>query len=117
MGVMKLDALFLKLGSLVGVKAGYPFRGGVDAVAEGTVFAVQMKDLDPLLGLSWDTVLRCELGGRGNADWLRNDDLVLVSRGTRFFAVQVVNPPERTVCGPHLFHLRIKPGVTVQSGF
>jgi restriction endonuclease S subunit len=32
-----------------------------------------------------------------------------VSKGARFYAVCIDDPPERAVCSPHFFHLQVAP--------
>ena len=114
---MSIHAAQVSLGEVVGVRAGYPFRGPIEEWSEGTVRAVQMKDMDPIEGVSWSTVIHTRLAGRREADWLLPDDLLFVSRGTRFYAACLDAPPAPAVCGPHLFHLRVKPGSQLIPAF
>jgi len=114
---MLIHALRVALGSEVHVKAGHPFRGAIPEVRGGSVRAVQMKDIDPIAGVDWGGVIHTRLGGRLQADWLASDDLLFVSRGTRFYATCLDAPPGPAVCGPHLFHLRVKPGRQVLPAF
>ncbi len=101
-------ALKMKLGDLTHVRAGHPFRGAVEALPEGAVAVVQMKDILPGGGVDWSSAVRTELVGRKEPDWLSGGDLLFVSRGSRYFAVCVDSPPAPAVCGPHLFHLTVK---------
>ena len=101
-------ALKTKLGDLAHIRAGHPFRGAVEAVPEGAVAVVQMKDILPGGGVDWSSAVRTELVGRKEPDWLSDGDLLFVSRGSRYFAVCVDSPPAPAVCGPHLFHLTVK---------
>lgn len=101
-------ALKIKLGDLAHIRAGHPFRGAVEAVPEGAVAVVQMKDILPAGGVDWSSAVRTELVGRKEPDWLSDGDLLFVSRGSRYFAVCVDSPPAPAVCGPHLFHLTVK---------
>ena len=101
-------ALKMKLGDLVHIRAGHPFRGAVEAFPEGAVAVVQMKDILPGGGVDWSSAVRTELLGRKEPDWLSGGDLLFVSRGSRYFAVCVDSPPAPAVCGPHLFHLTVK---------
>lgn len=112
-----IHAIFIHLGDLVNVQSGFPFRGSISEVAGGAVLAVQMKDVDPELGVRWQGVLRTELLGRKGPDWLRAGDLLFVSRGSRFHAVCLDAPPGPAVCNPHFFHLRVKPKAKVLPGF
>ncbi|OUL98012.1 restriction endonuclease subunit S [Variovorax sp. JS1663] len=107
---MRIHAVRALLGNEVHLRAGHPFRGAIEEVHDGPVRAVQMKDLDPVLGVDWRGVLRTRLGGRRPPDWLASGDLLFVARGTRFYAACVDMLPGPAVCGPHLFHLRVKPG-------
>ncbi|HTH10800.1 MAG TPA: restriction endonuclease subunit S [Acidovorax sp.] len=100
-------ALRMKLGDLAHIRAGHPFRGAVEAVPEGAVAVVQMKDILPGGGVDWSSAVRTELVGRKEPDWLSDGDLLFVSRGSRYFAVCVDSPPAPAVCGPHLFHLTV----------
>ena len=101
-------ALKTKLGDLAHIRAGHSFRGAVEAVPEGAVAVVQMKDILPAGGVDWSSAVRTELVGRKEPDWLSDGDLLFVSRGSRYFAVCVDSPPAPAVCGPHLFHLTVK---------
>ncbi|MDM0075248.1 restriction endonuclease subunit S [Variovorax sp. J2P1-59] len=114
---MTIHAFRVALGEVVGIKAGYPFRGSIEKLPDGPVRAVQMKDIDPVEGVNWNTVTPTRLAGRGQADWLVADDLLFVSRGTRFYATCLDAPPGPAVCGPHLFHLRVKPGSHLVAAF
>jgi len=114
---MSIHAHRASLGDVVAVRAGHPFRGSIEALCDGPVRAVQMKDLDPLDGIHWPGVVRTQLGGRRQADWLLDGDLLFVSRGTRFYAACVDAPPGAAVCGQHLFHLRVKRGSSLIPAF
>lgn len=115
--VMQFDAIRNELGGLVSIQAGFPFRGTIDVLAAGSVLAVQMKDLDAQRGIDWTGVIRTELPGRKSPDWLQPGDVLFVSRGTRFYAVCVDTPPGLAVCGPHFFHLRVKPSADLLPAF
>jgi len=117
MCIMSIHALRTELGAEVRIRAGYPFRGTIPEEREGPVHAVQMKDLDPLRGIDWRGVIRTRLSGRRDADWLAPEDLLFVARGSRFHATCVGELPGPAVCGPHLFHLRIKPGRALLPAF
>lgn len=115
---MSIHALRRAVGDVVSVRAGYPFRGSIGEVLEGPVRAVQMKDMDPIDGVRWEGVIRTQLGGRGQAEWLLAGDLLFVSRGTRFYAACLDTPPPGpAVCSQHLFHLRVRAGREVLPAF
>lgn len=107
--IMTFDAVKISLGAVAAVRSGYPFRGALQEAADG-VPVVQMKDIHPDSGVEWRGVLRTELRGRKEPDWLAPDDILFVPRGNRFFAARVRPPPAPAVCGPHLMHLRVRSG-------
>lgn len=115
--IMQFDAMKIEIGELVSIQAGFPFRGAIGVLAAGSVLAVQMKDLDAERGIDWTGVIRTELTGRKSPDWLQLGDVLFVSRGTRFYAVCVDTPPGPAVCGPHFFHLRVKPKARLLPAF
>lgn len=112
-----IDAKEYRLADLAAIRSGYPFRGALAEVHSGGVPVVQMKDIDPALGVEWSRVLRAELTGRKEPDWLHADDVLFVPRGQRFFAACVSPPPAPAVCGPHLMHLRVRPGSGLVPAF
>lgn len=105
---MKDAAFKIRMKNLVHIRAGHPFRGAVEAVDAGSVAVAQMKDIQPGCGVDWASTVRTELVGRKEPDWLREGDLLFVSRGSRYYAACVDQPPGPAVCGPHLFHLTVR---------
>lgn len=112
---MPIDAAAIN--DLVDLTVGYPFRGAIVAVPSGSTIAVQMKDTDPEDGVSWTKATRTELPGRKRPNWLRKGDVLVVSRGSRFYAVCIDTSPQPAVCSPQFFHLRIKAGIDVIPAF
>ena len=106
--VIVIDATILTVADLVDLQGGYPFRGSIEESSDGDALAVQMKDVDPDLGVIWSTVMRTTLVGRKQPDWLQAGDILFVSKGARFYAVCLDVPPHPSVCSPHFFHLRVK---------
>ena len=114
---MKIDAFSLVLGYAARVRPGYPFRGSIDVSVDGDVLAVQMKDVDVEGGVGWADVLRTSLEGRKQPEWLKADDVLFVSKGARFYAVCIDEPPIPAVCSPHFFHLQVAPQVPLLPAF
>lgn len=114
---MNIDAKFFILGDVVDVKSGHPFRGSVEESVEGNAIAVQMKDVDSGYGVNWNGVIRTSLVGRKQPDWLRAGDVLFTSRGARFHAVCIDEPPSPAVCSPHFFHLQVVPHVPLLPAF
>ncbi|MBJ7309420.1 restriction endonuclease subunit S [Rugamonas sp. CCM 8940] len=114
---MMIDANILHIAEVADVRGGYPFRGSIEEWMDGSALAVQMKDVDPEHGVSWPGVIRTELAGRKQPDWLKEGDILVVSKGARFYAVCLDHPPRPAVCSPHFFHLQVKSSVAVLPAF
>lgn len=115
--IIVIDAKVTPIADLATVRSGYPFRGPIKEVHSGGVLVAQMKDIDPSLGLQWGAVIRAELTGRKEPEWLQAGDILFVPRGQRFFAASIGTPPDEAVCGPHLVVLRVHPGARVAPDF
>jgi hypothetical protein len=114
---MPIDANIVTLMEIASLQAGYPFRGPIEQVPNGEVLVVQMKDVDPELGVTWPGALRTTLGGRKYPDWLRAGDMLFVAKGARFYAVCVDEPPCPAVCSPTFFHMRVTNPAAVDPEF
>lgn len=114
---MTIDANFSTVGSVVSLQGGYPFRGSIEESADGGTLAVQMKDVDPDHGVNWSGVTRTTLTGRKHPDWLKAGDVLFVSKGARFYAVCIDEPPSAAVCSPHFFLLQVLPRAALLPAF
>jgi restriction endonuclease S subunit len=114
---MTIDAISVELESVAGVRSGHPFRGSVEESADGDVLAVQMKDVDVEGGVNWPGVIRTSLVGRKEPEWLKAGDVLFVSKGARFYAVCIDEPPSRAVCSPHFFLLQVAPQAPLLPAF
>ncbi|MNK35557.1 EcoKI restriction-modification system protein HsdS [compost metagenome] len=95
------------LGDVASIRQGHPFRGAIAAVAEGPVQVIQLKNL-ALDGLQErDHLLRTALRARKPPDWVQDQDVLIAARGNHPLAMLLHNPPESTVCSPHLYVLRV----------
>ena len=97
-----------KLKDLVTLSAGHPFRGALVPVAHGDVAVVQIKDVDAESKLCDADLIRVTLSTKKRPDFLKQDDILFVSRGTSFPAAIVQCPLRLTVAAPKLFVLRAK---------
>jgi restriction endonuclease S subunit len=114
---MSIDAQHFPIGNLATLQSGYPFRGSIEESADGDALAVQMKDVDPDHGVNWSGVTRTSLTGRKQPEWLKAGDVLFVSKGARFYAVCIDEPPTPAVCSPHFFHLQVAPRVPLLPAF
>jgi hypothetical protein len=111
-----IDAVKESLRTLAEFRVGYPFRGAIEPVPGGTVAVVQMKDVSATGVMNWAAVVRTELTGRREPDWLVSGDVLFVARGNHYYAA-LDAVPNRSICGPHLYHLRLKRGSAVLPEF
>ena len=114
---MSIDAKYFTIRNLTTLRSGYPFRGSIEESADGEALAVQMKDVDPDLGVSWSGVMRTTLAGRKQPDWLKAGDVLFVSKGARFYAVCIDETPSAAVCSPHFFLLQVLPRAELLPAF
>lgn len=117
MCMIKIDAHLIQLGSAAHVQSGYPFRGSIVESIDGDALAVQMKDVDVDGGVNWADVISTSLAGRKQPDWLKAGDVLFVSKGARFYAVCIDEPPSPAVCSPHFFHLQVAPHLPLLPAF
>lgn len=114
---MPIDAFVFELRRAVVVKSGHPFRGSIEEVAGGDALALQMKDVDLDAGVNWAGAIRTSIAGRKQPDWLKAGDVLFVSKGARFYAVCLDEPPGPSVCSPHFFHLQVAPHAPLLPAF
>jgi restriction endonuclease S subunit len=93
---------------LVSLMAGHPFRGSIENSPDGDVAVVQMKDVEPELGINTANLYRVHLTGRKKPDYLNSGDILFIGRGNRIFAVLVDRDLANAVAGSHFFVLRVK---------
>ena len=115
--IMRNDAVRTDLNAVAEIRQGYPFRGSIPETPGGSVRVIQMKDVTRTGLRDCDPLVATELHGRKEPDWLRNQDLLFVARGTSNYAVLVTDPSPRTVCSPHLYVIRVKQTERLLPGF
>lgn len=106
-----IESTFLR--HLAVVSAGYPFRGSVDDLDDGDVAVIQLRNVDPDAGIDWASLSRVELPRQSAKAFLKPEDIILSTRGGRNIAYHISECPERTVCSPHFFVIRLKSGIVV----
>lgn len=100
------------LRELVDIWPGYPFRGKLPLSPGGEAFVVQFRHVEVGARVqdSAGTFLdRANLTGRKSPNFLQQEDVLFMAKGTRNFAAVIGDVPENTVCTPNFYHLRLKP--------
>lgn len=103
--IMRNDAL---LHEIADVRLGHPFRGAVPEVVNGTARVVQIRDISRAGLRDCDALIRTELEGRKDPDWLHDQDVLFVAKGSNAYAAPVLRAPERTVCSQHIYVVRVR---------
>lgn len=94
------------LGECATIAAGFPFRGAVDGLEEGSVAVIQMRNVDNTSGVDWAALATVDLPTKRQPDLLASGDVILTTRGRRYFALALSKIPVPTVCSPHFFVIR-----------
>lgn len=105
---MRNDVKKYQLKAVADIRQGYPFRGSIPEIRDGTIRVIQIKDLTQVGLKSCDALLKTEIESGKEPDWLRNEDVVFAGRGLNTLAMAVAPVSPRTICSPHLYVFRIK---------
>jgi hypothetical protein len=103
------QATSYRLGEMIRVKAGYPWRGAIPVVNDGSVIAIQAKDISEMGEVILTDCVRSELTGKRDADWLRRGDVLLINKGSRSTAAFVECDLPDTTCSSSIYLLQPKP--------
>lgn len=98
----------MRISTIASVSAGFPLRGSVDALEDGEVAVVQMRNIALGSGVVWRSTSKVTLPTKRKPDWLRDGDIIFAARGAKNYAVALDGVPRRSVCSPHFFILRVK---------
>ena len=90
------------------IKAGHPFRGTIKEDSEGNGFVVQVKNLNSDGKIDLEQLVQTNVQGRRTPEWLKNGDVLFLSRGPKLTAAAVIDPPEKAVCSPHFFVIELQ---------
>jgi restriction endonuclease S subunit len=85
------------------IRAGYSFRGGIEAVPDGAYRVVQIKDVRESEPIAAEDLVRTDLPDAIHDHLLRRGDVLFVSRGTRKQAVVVDQDLPDTIFGSQFF--------------
>ena len=106
-----------KLADIASIRQGHPFRGAINAVTDGPVRVIQLRDLSASGMHDPNELLRTRLHSRKTPDWVQEGDVLLAARGVHPLAVLLCNPPADTVCSPHLYVIRVSDQDLVMPAF
>lgn len=88
------------------VQVGVPFRAGLDAVQNGEVSVIQMRDTySPVVDMG--NLVRTDVEIKGEHHWIQIGDIVFRSRGMTTTASIVRDAPPKTIAAAPLMRIRV----------
>ena len=90
------------------IKAGHPFRGSIQESRGGNGHVIQLRDVDGDAQINWQALVRAEISGRKQPDWLKRGNIIFSARGSRNLASVVPDIDIPVVCSPHFFIIDLK---------
>lgn len=99
------DAFNVKaeLQQIAEIKAGHPFRGSITESKAGNGYVIQLRDVDQNAQINWQTLIRADISGRRQPDWLRAGNILFSVKGAKNVASVVPYLDFPVVCAPHFF--------------
>lgn len=105
------------LGDIADITTGYPFRVGISDDPSGTVRVIQMRDTSPPASVAWEEAARVPMEKNMEQYLLRNDDILFVMRGGKYYAIHAGVVPCTALPSPHFFRVRVLPGQALEPAF
>lgn len=102
----------VKLSDIATVKAGHAFRGKIPEESNGNGYVIQQRDINENGIINWTGLVRTEVTGRREPDWLEPGDIIFSARGVRNIATCIDEIEMPVVCGPYYFLIHINSDVT-----
>jgi len=98
----------MKLSDISTITAGYPFRCAITPDEKELVRVIQMADAHLDTKIAWDNLDRTGLPGKKPSSWLKDGDIIFMSRGSSNIAICLEDVPEYCVCAPNFYVIKLK---------
>ncbi len=105
------------LSDLAVVSAGYALRTSAEVLPDGDVCMIQQRNILTSGRLDWSDVDRVSIPEKKSQAWLVDGDILFAARSANNFAVTIDSPPEKTLCSPHFFVIRVKEHTLINPHF
>jgi restriction endonuclease S subunit len=102
----------VKLSDIATVKAGHAFRGKIPELSSGNGYVIQQRDINENGIINWTGLVRTEVTGRREPDWLQPGDIIFSARGVKNIASCIDEIEKPVVCGPYYFLIHINLNVS-----
>ena len=92
------------------ITSGQSFRGKIAEDPNGNVSVVQLRDVNELSGIDFNSLIRTNVKLRDSKtdNFLRKGDVLCVSKGPRLYSAYLDEVPEGVLASFHLSILRVK---------
>lgn len=98
-----------RLKQIADISIGHGFRGRIEDDPDGDVYVLQVRDTDPTGIIKTDGITKTKLAAKKTPQWLESGDLLFVGKGYSHYAVFISEVPDRTLCSPYFYVVRLKP--------
>lgn len=95
-----------RLRDIATISVGYQFRGKIEPDPKGNVLVIQIRDIDESHRIHPEAVVTTTVD-RPDSYFLRDGDVLFLSRGHRLFATVFRHSPENVVAASYFFVLRV----------
>lgn len=108
----------IPLHRLITLRGGFAFRTAIPEVLNGGAWAVQLRDFRQGQGPNWKTIIETKLPRElSEQEWLESGDILIASRGARFFAALMEDVPPRTVASGQFMIIKVKDADVLDPAF
>jgi len=124
-GLLSLQSLVIKISTMklkqvASIKAGYPFRGKIQAINEidpcktnpnyPHALAIQMKNVTLKRGIDWSSCIKTQLMGKRSPAWLQPGDILFTARGSHNYAILIDHSiaKQHAVAAPHFYVIQLQ---------
>lgn len=98
-----------KLCDIAEIRPGHPFRGSISPADEDGTPVIQVRDIDSYGHINANKLVKTELTGKKQPDFIKQGDILFVAKGAKHFATCIQNKLSNTVSSPHFFIIRVLP--------
>lgn len=85
---------------------GHSFRGRIKEVRDGSVRVIQVSDINESTGVDYDGLTKTDYDGKKDDVYLREDDILCVSKGPRLYTIVLEDVPDNVVANLHITIVR-----------
>jgi len=97
-----------KIKELALISAGHSFRGKIKDIPGSGIRVLQLRDVSLESEIRWSDCQETKLVKPNSGNWLKNDDILIVARGSHFFAKKISGIDNmKVVASPYFYIVRL----------